>query len=142
MKRFIFASIMALTAITVQAKDTDYFLSIEQAMEKTKAHKNYNDEIAVYFSHENHSEVERLFEEMIADPGSVAFLQATEDVCQKAFKDAIVTLQKKAIRIGAKAIVNVHSRYEGKLSDDPSQFQCVIGSVMGTVSLYGELVTF
>ena len=60
----------------------------------------------------------------------------------QAFKDAIVTLQKKALRIGAKAVVNVHSRYEGKLSDDPSQFQCVIGSVMGTVSLYGELVTF
>jgi hypothetical protein len=63
-----------------------------------------------------------------------------EDLCARAFEDAITQLAFAARGARAVAIVGVVSNYEGKPFDDPAHFECHVGALKAAVELKAQLV--
>jgi len=129
-------------SITCVAKDFHHLLSIDVAVEQVKINKNYIADIELYFESQKTPVVERLYLQMVSSETSVALLQDASDVCQRAFKNTILAMQKKALSLGAIAVVNIHSKFAGEALEDKKQFQCMVGNLVGEVTLVGELVRF
>ena len=139
--KFIILTMLTFSTASA-AKDVHHLLPIDSAVEQLKKHKTYDTDIDLYFKTQKYPVVERLFLQMTSKETSVAILQAPVDVCQKAFRSSIIKMQKKAKKLGAFAVVNIQSKYAGKTSKDEKQFQCLVGNLVGEVTLIGELVRF
>jgi hypothetical protein len=63
-----------------------------------------------------------------------------EDLCARAFEDAITQLAFAARGARAVAIVGVISNYEGKQFDDPAHYECHVGALKAAVELKAQLV--
>lgn len=62
-----------------------------------------------------------------------------QDLCARAFEDAITQLAFAARGARASAIVGVVSAYEGKVFDDPTHFECHAGALKAAVTLRAQL---
>jgi len=62
-----------------------------------------------------------------------------DEVCQKAFDDAIAQLAKQAHRVGAAAVVGIVSDFKNDVFDDPRSYDCHAGSAKSYVTLRGRL---
>lgn len=143
LSKTLFTLILLFLFSTVShAKDVKHLLSLNEAIERTKKHKNYIAGVKLYVNSQETPVVERLYLQVVSKKTSVAFLQSDSDVCQNAFKNTIVAMQKQAQKIGAIAVVNIHSKFAGKTLDDNKKYQCVVGNLVGEVTLVGELVRF
>ncbi|MEO5687337.1 MAG: hypothetical protein ABIR54_08240 [Burkholderiaceae bacterium] len=65
---------------------------------------------------------------------------ADQDLCARAFEDAVTQLAFAARGARATAIVGVVSAYEGKVFDDPVHYECHVGALKAAVTLRAQLV--
>jgi hypothetical protein len=66
---------------------------------------------------------------------------ADQDLCARAFEDAVMQLAFAARGARATAIVGVVSDYDGKVFDDPAHFECHAGALKAAVTLRAQLAT-
>jgi hypothetical protein len=66
---------------------------------------------------------------------------ADQDLCARAFEDAMTQLAFAARGARGTAIVGVVSAYEGKVFDDPSHFECHVGALKAAVTLRAQIAT-
>ena len=64
---------------------------------------------------------------------------ADQDLCARAFEDAVTQLAFAARGAGATAIVGVISNYEGTVFDDPVHYECHVGALKAAVTLRAQL---
>jgi len=64
-----------------------------------------------------------------------------QDLCARAFEDAVTQLAFAARGAGAAAIVGVISNYEGAVFDDPVHYECHVGALKAAVTLRAQLAT-
>jgi hypothetical protein len=64
-----------------------------------------------------------------------------QDLCARAFEDAVTQLAFAARGAAATAIVGVISNYEGKVFDDPVHYECHVGALKAAVTLRAQLAT-
>jgi uncharacterized protein YbjQ (UPF0145 family) len=64
--------------------------------------------------------------------------QSDEQVCTRAFEDALAKLVIAAREAGAAAIVGIVSNYKGQVLDDPHNYECHAGSVKSYVTLRAQ----
>ena len=74
---------------------------------------------------------------IIVDPRSRVHL-SDEEVCQKAFDEAIAQLAQQAHQAGAAAVVGIVSEFKGEVFDDPHSYDCHAGSSKSYVTLRGK----
>jgi hypothetical protein len=63
-----------------------------------------------------------------------------ERACHGAFLWTLVALEKRALQMGANAVVSIVSYYQKKEMSSPTEFECHVGNVIATVWLKGDLV--
>ena len=61
--------------------------------------------------------------------------------CEWAFLSSALSLQSRAMQLGGNAVVNLVSVYKNIPFSSDSQYQCSAGTVVGGVTLQGEVVT-
>jgi hypothetical protein len=62
-----------------------------------------------------------------------------EEVCDRAFQDAVAKLVTQARQAGAVAIVGIVSDYKGQVRDDAHAFECHAGAFRSVVALKAQL---
>ena len=124
----------------VYASDKKKEFAIESAYSTAQKAKKFNQNIPIYFNDKEAPLVERLFKDVTLEATSMTVLQDDAEACQKAFKDVLLSMQKQAKQLGGNAIINVHSLQDNKPTENRSMFECSLGSVVGKVVLYGEVV--
>ncbi len=70
-----------------------------------------------------------------------AFGKSDEAACQWAFLSAMITLQERAVKDGANAVINIRSNYKSNGFSSATGFQCGAGAIMAGVALLGDFVT-
>ena len=73
------------------------------------------------------------------DVADVKARPADQDLCVRAFEDAITQLAFAARGARATAIVGVVSDYGSKVFDDPAHFECHVGALKAAVTLRAQL---
>jgi len=78
--------------------------------------------------------------EVVTSKKTNAFGKSDEVACQWAFLTALKTLQSEAAKLGASALVNVHSNYQNNEFISATEFECGAGAIMAGTALRGTAV--
>jgi uncharacterized protein YbjQ (UPF0145 family) len=63
-----------------------------------------------------------------------------ETACQRAFAAGLINLAETARKLGADAVVNVHTAFAQRDEASPDQYVCATGSMMTGMTVYGDAV--
>jgi uncharacterized protein YbjQ (UPF0145 family) len=144
MKKWISSFVVlgaALTAVcNVHARDTKHMLPIEAAMAVADSKDKLEGNVKFYFGDQKHPKVLTKFGSDSTSKKTNAFGKSDETACNWAFLSAMVWMEKRAIQLGANAVVNIVSNYQHNINSSQTEFECHAGAVMAGVALKGDFV--
>ncbi|TCS35545.1 hypothetical protein EDC30_11013 [Paucimonas lemoignei] len=144
MKKWISSFVVcgaALAAVgNVHARDTKHLLPIETAMAVADSKDKLEGNVKFYFGNQKSPKVLAKLGSDSTSKKTNAFGKSDETACNWAFLSALVQLEKRAIQLGANAVVNVVSNYQHNVYSSPTEFECHAGGIMAGVALKGDFV--
>ncbi len=143
MKSFILAAITvlgAITAISVEARDTRHMFSLSEALENEAAKNKLDKNIRFYFGKQKHPAIAKNFGEVMTNKKTNAFNKTDKRACEWAFLSAMLSFQDRAIREGGNAIVNIRSFYKRNEISSETEYECGAGGIMAGVTFKGDVV--
>jgi uncharacterized protein YbjQ (UPF0145 family) len=144
MKKWISSFVVFGAAIAavgnVHARDTKLMLPIEPAMAVADSKDKLEGNVKFYFGDQKHPKVLTKLGSDSTSKKTNAFGKSDETACNWAFLSAMVQLEKKAIQLGANAVVNIVSNYEHHVNSSQTEFECHAGGIMAGVALKGDFV--
>lgn len=100
-------------------------------------------EIPFYLAGQNHPAVERTVASKLSSNKSTnAFGKGDSEACNVAFLSAIITLQNRARREGADAVIDIKSVTSNQPFESASEYRCAVGNIVAKVHLIGTIVQF
>lgn len=144
MRKLIITILLAFTVsfFSSQAisRDDRLQLSIKDALSTETAKKKLNAGIRFYFGSQGHPEVAKKLGEYSSNKKTNAFGKSDQAACEWAFLSAMLGLQKRALREGGDAVINIYSNYKNNEFKNNDKFECGAGSIMAGVALKGTVV--
>jgi len=135
---FIF-SLVFITS-TAQARDTKHMLSISEAMNSAAFKEKLDPEIKLYFGTQRTPKVLKKFGEFSTNKKTNAFAKSDEEACNWVFLSTLLSLQDRARKEGANAVINIASYYKKNRVVDNERFECHAGAIMAGAALTGQVV--
>lgn len=129
-----------LSTVPAFARDTKLMMPIEAAMADNNARGRLGDSVKFYFGNQA---TPKVLERLVIDQTSQktnSFGKTPERSCNWAFLSAMLQLQKRALAVGANAVVNIVSNYGNVPMSSDTEFECHDGAIMSGVALKGEFV--
>jgi uncharacterized protein YbjQ (UPF0145 family) len=142
-----FAALLAsllLCAIGAQARDTQNYFSIKDAVEMGRAKEgkwHLGSDIKLYFGDQSHPAVgSTLAKGVVTNKKSNAANKSDEEACLTVMLSALIQLQERARNDGGNAVINIESYYKKKSFKSKDKFECHVGNIMAGVALKGDVV--
>ncbi len=137
----IFAVGLLMSVISLAyARNTNYLLPISTAMSPSATQGKLNGSVQFFFGNQSHPRVLQNFGEYVANPKTNSFGKSDVKACNWAFLSAMKTLQARAQKLGANAVVNIVSYYAKNPMSSTHQFECHAGGFVAGVALKGDFV--
>ena len=133
-------AIAMATVVPAQARDTKHLLSISEGIATQDAEARLDGKVRFYFGNQSHPKVLNTLGSDFTNRKTNAFGKSDEKACNWAFLSALVQLEKRAVELGANAVVNIVSYYKKNVFSSDSQFECHAGALMAGVALKGDFV--
>ncbi|MEE9421701.1 MAG: excinuclease ATPase subunit [Gammaproteobacteria bacterium] len=143
MKSFILAAVTvlcAITAISVEARDTRNMFPLSEALETEDAKSKLDKNIRFFFGKQNHPAIAKNFGEVMTNKKTNAFNKTDKRACEWAFLSAMLSFKDRAIRDGGNAIVNIRSFYKKNEISSETEYECGAGGIMAGVTFKGDIV--
>jgi uncharacterized protein YbjQ (UPF0145 family) len=144
MKKTISSVVVLVATMAVSwsayARDTKLMLPIAEAMEVKDAQEKLDGSVQFYFGGQKTPKVITKLGSDVSNRKTNAFNKTDEVACKWAFLSAMVALEKKAVSLGANAVVNIRSYYKKDEFSSPTEFECHAGAVVAGVALKGDFV--
>jgi hypothetical protein len=93
-----------------------------------------------YFGDTPHPAPVNTFGEYRTNKKTNAFNKSDTEACEWAMLSALLTLHKRAVSLGANAVVNIRSNYKNNLVRSDTEYTCGAGAIMAGVALIGDFV--
>ncbi len=122
------------------ASDRQAMHNIQSALNNNDVKAKLDPDIKLYFGAQKHPAVVKKMGEFGTNKKTNAFGKADEVACEWAFLSAVLTLQERARKEGANAVVNIRSNYKGNLTSSETEYLCGAGGLMAGVALKGDFV--
>lgn len=137
------AAILTLTfSSAALSRDTKHLLLLDEAMNTPDAQQKLDGSIKFYFADEGHPQVTQRAPGVVTNKKTNAFMKSDEEACSWVFLSAMISLQERAQREGADAVVNITSYYKRQEMASREQYECHAGGIMAGVALKGDVVKF
>ena len=133
-------SLSLSAAIPAHARNVKLILPIAAAMEATGLPDRPTGAVKFFFGNQKSPEVLIKFGSHVATPRTGAMSMPDEKACYGALLWTLVALEKRALQMGANAVVNIVSYYEKNEMASATEFECHVGNVIATVWLKGDMV--
>lgn len=137
--RAMLAALLLLIPAAALARDTEHVYSINAALQ-TKLAKERLLEVPFFFAGQHHPAVASSLGEWQTKKTTRGAFRSDQEACQVALLSGIIQLQKRAVKQGASAIVDIESITMAQPLASATEYRCVAGSVVVHVSLKGRLV--
>ncbi len=132
----LLGAVLAVAAVSAQARDTELKLSIQEAMNSAQAAEVLDPGIKVSFASGGGSIVKK---GLVSNKKTNAVGKSDETACQWAFLSAVKQFQESARASGASRVVNLVSYYKRNTFSSRTEYECHAGAVMAGVALKGDL---
>ena len=129
-----------LIPLDAHSRNSRLLLSIHEALQSSNFVNKIDPDISLYFGDQKHAEVTHSSGDFTSNKKTNAFNKSDEDACQWVLLSALLSLQDRARKEGANAIINIVSYYKKNIYKSDSQFECHAGAIMAGVALRGEVV--
>ena len=129
--------LFAASAFSADVKQT---FTIEDAKTYEPVQEVLNGDISFYWGSQTHPKVIQKYGNFKANKRANALGKAKSSACYHALASALVTLQNRAHREGANAVINITSNIKNKKESSKTQFSCLVGGMMVNVVLKGDVV--
>lgn len=123
-----------------QARDTKLMMPIAAAMEANNAKARLGDTVQFYFGAQKTPRVLSKITQDQTSQKTNSFGKTAETSCNWVFLSAMLSLQKRAVELGANAVVNIVSNYQNVENSSETEFECHDGAIMSGVALKGDFV--
>jgi uncharacterized protein YbjQ (UPF0145 family) len=130
-----------LTASTAYARSTFHDFETKQAAESEIGKAKLLD-VPFYMSGQKHPNVGQDFGEFTSNKRTNAFNKTDQDACNIAFLSAIISLQNRALKLGADAVIDIKSTTKHNNLTSATNYRCAAGNVIANVVLTGRVVKF
>lgn len=127
-------------ALPAHASDTVVMLPVAGAMAANNAQQRLGDGVKFYFGDQPTPPVLNTF---LSDHTSLrtnGFGKSAEKSCNWVFLSAMLQLQKRAVEVGANAVIHIVSNYNDKEMSSQTEFECHAGAIMSGVAFKGDFV--
>ena len=131
---------IVVTSGIAQARDTKHLYSIADAMNTAAARETFSSDIAFYFGDQKHPAIQASYDEDFTNKKTNAFNKTDKEACEWVFLSAMLQLQKRALQLGANAVVNIESYYKKIPFKSETEYECHAGALMAGVALRGKFV--
>ncbi len=143
MKKWI-PSIVILGALmaagTASARDTKQLMPIAAALEAKDSKEKLDGSVKFFFGNQQHPKVLTKLGSDFSNRKTNAFGKSDDRACHWAFLSVMMALEKRAIELGANAVVNIVSYYKKDEFSSPTEFECHAGALMAGVAFKGDFV--
>lgn len=127
-------------AISANAADVKEKLPIKEAMETGDIKDLFDGSVAFYWGDQVTPAVATKYGSFKTSKRTNAFGKSRSAACNWAMASALDALQKRALREGGNAVINIVSNIKGREESSSSEFSCLAGSMMVNVALKGTVV--
>ena len=132
---------IAFTAYPAHPRNVKLILPIDAALQaKAEADAKPTGAVKFVFGGPGSAAILTRFGSHVAAPRTSAMSTPDEVACNGALLWTLVALEKRALEVGANAVVNIVSFYQKKEMSSTTEFECHVGNVIATVVLKGDLV--
>jgi uncharacterized protein YbjQ (UPF0145 family) len=140
-KTALIALVLVLgSASSVFARDEIENYSIKSALETADAREKLDPQIKLYFGNWKHGAVVQSIGEWKSYKKSNGVGRANEVACKRAFLSAAISLQQRAMKMGANAVIGIKSDYDNRKTSSDITYVCGSGMLMSAVALIGTVV--
>jgi len=132
--------ILAVSAFSAQARDTEYKLPIEDGLNTKDAEAKLSGAVKFYFADQKHPAVLEKLATDVSNRKTNSFGKPDEVACNWAFLSALLAFETRAKQLGANAVVNIVSYYKKDEMASADKFECHAGAFVAGVALKGDFV--
>ena len=138
---FLSLCLSFLFAQLASAADKIVRIPIETAMETSDAKDKLDTtNIKFYFGKQKYPGIQQKLGTDVANKRTNSVGKSDEVSCSRAFVSAMISMQSRAQKLGANAVVNIESYFKKKTYSSNTDFECAVGSLMSAVTLKGDFV--
>lgn len=140
--KIIFMTMAVLFMVTpsVWAADKLLSFSIEEAMNDPKVQNALFKEVKLFWGKQGHSKIIRKFGEYKTSKRTNALGKSKEAACRWALANSLVVMQKRALKEGGNAVVNIRSNVLNHEKSSTNEFDCLAGGMMVNSAIKGDVV--
>lgn len=144
MKKTIIATLLVAGAFSASfpaaAADRIVKLPIADALAANDAQQRLGDDVKFYFAGQTTPKVLTQLSSDKTSQRTNAFGKSTEKACNWVFLSAMLQLQKRAVALGANAVINITSNFNNEEMASPTDFNCADGALMAGVAFKADFV--
>ncbi len=122
------------------ARNTQYFLPINNAMNTKAAQEKLDKSLKFFFGDQQHPPILTNLGSGVSNRKTNSFSKSDLNACNWGFLSAILSLQDRAHQLGANAVVHIVSYYDKNEIANQANFECHAGGVVAGVALKGDFV--
>jgi uncharacterized protein YbjQ (UPF0145 family) len=141
MNKTLCAALLMSVSLSAAAADKIIKLPIADALAANDAQQRLGDDVKFYFAGQS---VPRVLNRLASDQTSQrtnGFGKSAEKACNWVFLSAMLQLQKRAVALGANAVINITSNFNNEEMASPTDFICADGAIMAGVAFKADFVT-
>lgn len=138
---FVVLATTGFMAATVQARETEHFFEVSQAVESKLGRTKLLDVPFYMKGQDGAPEAVKLLGTWSQERSSRGLLRGDKKSCDVAFLSALIAIQESARKDGADTIVNLVSSTKGKTTESPTHYRCIAGATIVHVGLTGDVIT-
>lgn len=140
MKKVMLMVVLAAVASGAMAGDRKVMLPIAGAMAANDTKAKLEGPVQFFFAGQS---TPKVLEQLGSDKTSQktnAFAKSDDVACNWVFLSDMLSLQKRAVALGANAVVNITNNYKNVENPSATEFECHVGGIMAGVALKADFV--
>jgi uncharacterized protein YbjQ (UPF0145 family) len=131
----------ALLCNSAFARDDVDSYDIKGALNSPAANAKLSSSVKFFFGDQDYGQVNQDFGTFKTNKKTNALNKSDQEACEWVFLSAMITLQERALKEGANAVVDIKSNYKNNLTSSQETFQCGAGTFVAGVALTGKVVS-
>ena len=140
MKLVAFLSLFLLLLPSAHAKDDLQLLNIKDAMATHEAKSQLDPDVKLYFADQQHPKAIKNLGSWVTNKKFPLLNKSPKSVCEYTFIDGLEELQRRALKEGGNAVINIESYYDKMIRPSTEKYVCSVGYVVVGVALRGTVI--
>jgi uncharacterized protein YbjQ (UPF0145 family) len=140
MKKTLLVTLLLAASFSASAADTMVKLPIAGALAANDAQQRLGDTVKFYFAGQPTPAVLTRLASDKTSQRTNGFGKSAEKACNWVFLSAMLQLQKRAVDLGANAVINITSNFNDHEFASATEFECADGAIMAGVAFKADFV--